>query len=81
MREGSGMCGYTPKGVTRREVSMLSIEKSTGVQQCIGYATEKHSNREERVEHKMGDSNVCRVWWVPIERHKNKRKLGARIYL
>jgi len=37
------MCGETIKGTVRKRASTLLIEKSTGIQWCIGYAPKKHS--------------------------------------
>jgi len=44
------MYDYTTRDVVKGEASRLPIEKSIGVQQCMGYAPEKHSNRGEGVE-------------------------------
>jgi len=65
--------------MVERGTGILLIKKSIGVQQYAGYATEKCSNREERVEHEVKGNDICRMWRVPMQGHKNERELGIEI--
>ena len=53
--------GKTTKDIAREETSMVLMNKSTRIQQCIEHAPEKCSNRGEGIKDQVKSSNICRV--------------------
>ena len=65
MRGKSSICGKATKGTAKKgEASMFPTRKNTKVQQYIRHAPKRHNIRGEKLEDKVGGSDICRMWQI-----------------